>query len=71
MERFSYGVLIRRHRLNAQLTQSQLAIMVGESQSFISKVEAGEQRIDVDELKKICDALGLNILDFVREYFAS
>lgn len=59
-------VLLRRLRLDAGLTQAELAERVGQSQSFVSKYESGERRLDVLELRRICGALGLGLTDFVR-----
>ena len=50
--------LLRELRESASLTQSDLASRLGVQQSFVSKYEAGERRIDVIELHAICDALG-------------
>ena len=42
-------------RLEAGLTQKQVARKLNEPQSYISKVEAGSQRIDIIELKTFAD----------------
>jgi len=42
---------LRHARLKAGLTQKEVAVKIKQPQSYISKVEAGEQRIDVIELK--------------------
>lgn len=57
---------LRAARKRAGLTQSELADRVGESQSFISKTERGERRLDVIELRSYCGALNLALTDFVR-----
>jgi len=59
-------VLLRRLRLDVGLTQADLAERVGQSQSFVSKYESGERRLDVLELRRICGALGLGLTEFVR-----
>jgi hypothetical protein len=38
---------------------------VGETQSFISKCERGERRIDIIELREFCRAFGMGLADFV------
>lgn len=43
---------LREARLKASLTQVQVAKRLRIAQSFVSKVEAGEQRVDVVELRR-------------------
>lgn len=43
---------LRRARIDARLSQIQAAKLLKKSQSYISKSEAGEQRLDVLELKR-------------------
>jgi len=52
--------LIRQLRLDAGLNQTQLAERLGHPQSWVSKVEVGERRIDVEELRQVCVALGVD-----------
>jgi transcriptional regulator with XRE-family HTH domain len=52
----SYNQLLRKlveARKAAGLTQTQVALMLKRPQSFVSKVENGERRIDVIELLEI------------------
>lgn len=42
-------------RIKAGLTQKEVARMINKSQSYLSKIEMGEQRIDVIELKAFSD----------------
>lgn len=58
--------LLRELRLKAGLRQTDLAEKIGEPQSFVSKIESGERRLDVLELREICRALGLTLPDFAR-----
>jgi transcriptional regulator with XRE-family HTH domain len=57
--------VLREARERAGLTQVQLARKIGESQTFVSKCERGERRIDVVELRTFCQALGLDLKQFV------
>lgn len=41
---------------------------LGRAQSFVSKYESGERRLDVVELQEICQAVGVQLRDFVRQY---
>jgi transcriptional regulator with XRE-family HTH domain len=57
--------VLRETREGASLTQVQLAERLGRSQSFVSKVEVGEARLDVIQLRTICQALGTTLPAFV------
>jgi transcriptional regulator with XRE-family HTH domain len=54
-------------RLSKKISQKTLAEKLGVNQSFVSKVESGERRLDLLELRQICSALGVSLFDFVRE----
>ena len=49
---------LRRARLEAGLTQAQVAVLLGKPQSFVSKIEAGERRVDFVELQVLAKAYG-------------
>lgn len=51
---------LRAERKAIGVTQEQLAERLRDGQSFISKVERGERRIDVAEFVKIAHAIGVN-----------
>lgn len=57
----------RAVRRRAGLTQEELAERVGETQSFVSKCERGERRIDVIELQVFCKAMGVTLEQFAEE----
>lgn len=68
VDRSEYDVflqLLRRARDEAGMTQVQLADRLEQTQSFVSKVERGERRLDVVELRWWCGAMGLSLSDFV------
>lgn len=58
--------LLRAVRTEADVTQAGLAAKLGVPQSVVSKYESGERRLDVVELRQICRALGLPLVEFVR-----
>lgn len=61
--------LVRRRR-ELGMTQEQLGSAFGEDQSFISRVERCQRRIDVYELVRLCRILRLkpsDLLDAVEE----
>ena len=57
--------LLRETRQHAGLTQVQLAERLGQSQSFVSKVERGETRLDLIQLRTICQSAGTSLQEFV------
>jgi len=62
----SLQALLRQIRLDADLRQSDLARRLRQPQSFVSKYESGERRLDVLELRQICQAIGLSLEAFIR-----
>lgn len=57
--------LLYRLRISAGVTQQQLSVILKVPQSYISKIETGERRIDLIELREICKALNSNLTEFV------
>ncbi|MEU0468917.1 helix-turn-helix transcriptional regulator [Amycolatopsis sp. NPDC006131] len=57
--------LLRELRQEAGLTQVQVAERLGVPQSFVSKYESGERRLDVVEMYYICKALNTRIIDLL------
>ena len=60
--------LLRRVRVDAGLRQVDLARRLGQPQSFVSKYESGERRLDLLELRQICQTVGLTLEEFVRRF---
>ena len=52
---------LRQARLASQLTQGELAQRVGRSQTWVSKCELGERRVDLVELEDLAQALGRSL----------
>lgn len=46
-------------RQENNLTQQEVAFRLGRPQSFVSKYESGERRLDVIEFLEVCQALGI------------
>ena len=45
---------LKQMRLDAQITQAQLANMLGKPQSFVSKYENGDRSLEISEVYLIC-----------------
>lgn len=52
--------LLLQARRDARLTQAELASRLKRPQSFVSKYERGERRLDVIEFARVCRALGID-----------
>jgi transcriptional regulator with XRE-family HTH domain len=48
---------LKQARVDSGLTQNDVAKCLGRPQSFVSKCESGERRIDVAEFLAICQAI--------------
>lgn len=58
--------LLRQIRLDAGLSQQSLAQKLSQPQSFISKYESGERRLDIIELKEVCLMIGISLTNFTN-----
>lgn len=50
------------------MRQVDLAEKLGEPQSFVSRYESGERRLDVLELRDVCHALNVSLEEFVSRF---
>ena len=53
--------LLRKAREGAGLTQREVARLLGRPQSYVSKVETCERRVDYVELLQLCRAIGVGL----------
>src|SRR4051812_16552934 len=60
-------VLLRGVRVEAGLTQGELASRLAKDQTFVSKYESGERRLDILELREVCQAAGIDFVTFIRK----
>jgi ribosome-binding protein aMBF1 (putative translation factor) len=60
--------LLLETRKRAGLTQAEVSAKLQRPQSFISKYEQGERRLDVIEFCEVADALGVDPLRFLRRF---
>ena len=60
--------LLRQVRIEAGMRQEDLARVLGMPQSVVSKFESGERRLDLLELRDVCDALTISLVQFVRRF---
>lgn len=60
--------LLKEIRLERGVKQVDLSQRLGTPQSFVSKYESGERRVDLIELKRICGSLGVSLKEFVERF---
>ncbi len=60
--------ILRTVRREAGLSQEEMAARLMETQSFVSKCERGERRLDVVELRAWCSALGVALDDLITRF---
>lgn len=59
--------LLKEARATADLTQTELSSQLGKPQSFVSKYERGERRLDVIEFLKVSHHLGADPYAILRK----
>lgn len=60
--------LLRQIREEGGLTQTDLATRLKKPQSFVSKYESGERRLDLIELDEVCKKAGISLVIFVQRF---
>jgi transcriptional regulator with XRE-family HTH domain len=60
---------LRNARLECGLTQPQVATLLGQPQSYVSKCETGEKRVDVIELMRFAKIYNKEMDYFVKDIF--
>jgi putative transcriptional regulator len=52
-----YGKILRRERLKNQLTQTEVGIKIGRSKQWVSELERGNIRLNIDVAIKLAKVL--------------
>jgi len=63
-------VVLRESRLEAGLTQQQLSLALDRPQSFVSKYESGERKLDFVEVLDICASLDITPQSVIERYLS-
>ena len=58
--------LLREMRIEASLTQVDLAARIEKDQAYVSRYESGQRRLDVLEVREICQVVGVTLEEFVK-----
>ena len=64
----AFIAFIASTRKAAGVTQAELAARLGKPQSFVSKVERGERRLDVIEFCQVAEALGVDPSELLKMF---
>jgi transcriptional regulator with XRE-family HTH domain len=59
-------LFLKEARQKSGIRQVELAKQLGVPQSFVSKYESGKRRLDILELRQICQVIGIPLGDFIR-----
>ena len=65
-EREQLQRILRELRVDRGLRQIDVARAVKRHQSFVSKYETGERRLDILEIREVCGALGISLASFAK-----
>lgn len=60
--------LLRDLRIMANLTQTEVAASLDKPQSYVSKYESSERRLDLVELSDLCPILGLTLPELAAQF---
>ena len=58
-------------RLDKGLTQSELALRLGQPQSFVCKVESGQRKLDLRQFVIYVECMGANPLDVLERFMTA
>lgn len=64
----TFLAMLKEARAQTGLAQRPFAKLLGVHQTYISKVEVGERRLDIAELSFWCEALGISFDEFMNEW---
>jgi len=65
--KMTIGENIKRLREDKNMTQEDLAQILGVTSSNISQIESGDRGLNISKAQKIAQALGITIDELVRE----
>lgn len=68
-EKYKYTVIqLKKARKEAGLTQREVAEKLGKPQSFISKCESGQRRVDINELDEFTQIYKKSLNYFIKQF---
>lgn len=71
LRRVELRKVLRELRQESGVTQQELAKRLRKPQSYISKYESGERRIDLIEIQEVCDSLQVPLMQLITRYLTA
>lgn len=59
---------LRKYRGLHGLSQEKLAEIAGLHRTYVGSVERGERNISLDNIERLANALGINVVDLLAQY---
>lgn len=63
-----FGNFVKEKRLRAGMFQSEVAEKLNITQSYLSRIEAGQREVDLVFVFNLCAVLGADINEFIKRY---
>jgi transcriptional regulator with XRE-family HTH domain len=62
-----FSAMVRACRVKRKLSQVELAMKMCRTQARVAQIESGREALSESTLEEVADALGLTMLQFLRE----
>ena len=59
---------LKQSRLDKEITQNELSKLIGKDQTFVSKYETCERRLDFIEFRQVCKAMNISLIEFIKKF---
>lgn len=66
MPTLSFGEFIKQNRKSRHLTQNEISVLAGTTEAHVSRVENGQREPTLGLALRLCDAIGVDINDYVE-----
>ncbi|MCF3191788.1 helix-turn-helix domain-containing protein [Pseudomonas bubulae] len=63
--------ILKARRIDSGMTQADCSHALGRPQSFMSDVERGVRRLDIIQIRDLCEVLGCALIDLIQEFESS
>ena len=63
-----FGNKVRDERIKLGISQEELAARAGVHRTYIGMIERAEKNITLENIEKVCKALGLSLSDFFEVF---